>query len=67
MLNISRESAAYHVIEDIRDYDKLGGLKKQLNDISAQIFMMNQISAHKNNALMALFKLQIQGVRKTKY
>jgi len=41
MHKLSRESAAYRVIEDIGDYDKLGGLKKQLNNISMQIFMMN--------------------------
>jgi len=27
------------VIEDIRDYDKLGGMKKQLNNVATQIFM----------------------------
>ena len=62
MLNISRERAAYRIIEDIRNYDKLGGLKKQLNDISMQILMMNQFIALRNNTIMALFKLQIQGV-----
>ena len=61
-LNLSRDRASYHVIEDIRDYDELGGLKKRLNNISMQIFMMNQISARQNNAIMALCKLQIQGV-----
>jgi len=61
MLNISRESAAYYVIEDIRDYDKLGGMKKKLNDISMQIYLLNQFSARQNNAIMAMSKLQIQG------
>ena len=37
---LSRESAAYRVIEDILYYNKLGGMKKQLNDISMQIFIM---------------------------
>ncbi len=62
MLNISRESAAYRVIEDIRDYEKLGGTKKQLNDISMQIFMMNQILGRKNYAVNAMMELQSVGV-----
>src|SRR5689334_17223839 len=61
MHNIPRESAAYSVIEDIRDYNRWGRMKKQLNDISMQIFMMNQFSGRQNNAIMALFKLQIHG------
>ena len=60
--NISRESAAYRVIEDIRDYDKLGGMKKQLNVISMQIFMMNQYLGRQNHAVNALMKLQSVGV-----
>ena len=46
--NLSRERAAYHVIEEIRDYNNLGGMKKQLSDVSLQIFTMNQISARQN-------------------
>ena len=61
-LNLSRESAAYRVIEDIRDYAKLGGMKKQLNDISMQIFMMNQILGRQNYAVNALMKLQLYGI-----
>jgi hypothetical protein len=61
MHNLSREGAAHRVIGDIRDYDKLGGLKKLLNDISMQIFMMNQISASQNYAVNALMKLQLYG------
>ena len=59
MRNLSRESAAYCVIEDIRDYNKLTGMKKQLNDISMQIFMMNQISAHRNKAVTSLLKCNV--------
>jgi hypothetical protein len=62
MLNLSLESAAYRVIEDIRDYNKLGGMKKQQSYIATQIYLLNQFSGRQNNALMALFKLQIQGV-----
>ena len=60
--NLSRDRAAYRVIEEIRDYNNLGGMKKQLSDVSLQIFTMNQISARQNNAIMALMRLQAYGV-----
>ena len=37
-----KDRAAYCVIEDIRDYDKLSGMKKELNTM--QIIIINQIS-----------------------
>jgi hypothetical protein len=58
MNNLSMESAAYHVIEDIQYYNKLGGIKKQLSEASTKVFMMNQFLGRQNNAVMALFKLQ---------
>jgi hypothetical protein len=65
--NSSKESAAYRVIEDIRDYDKLGGLKKQQSDVAMQIYAMNQLSARQNNAIMALMRLPIYGITEMKY
>ena len=56
------ESAAYRVIEDIQYYNKLGGIKKQLSDVSSKVFVMNQLSARQNNAVMTLIKLQSQGI-----
>jgi hypothetical protein len=62
MYNLSMESAAYRVIEDIQYYNRLGGMKKELSDVSAKVFVMNQFSARQNNAVMALIKLQSQGI-----
>ena len=62
MLNLSRNNAAYRVIEDIQNYNRLGGMKKQLNDISMQIFMMNQFLGRQNYAVNALMKLQLYGI-----
>jgi hypothetical protein len=58
MQNLSMESTAYKVIEDIQYYNKLGGMKKQLSDVAMQIFAMNPFSGRQNNAVMALIKLQ---------
>ncbi len=60
--NLPKGTAAYRVMEDIEDYNKLGGMKKRMNDVAMQIFTMNQISARQNNAILALFKLQSLGV-----
>ena len=62
MNNLSMESAAYRVIEDIQYYNKLGGIKKQLSDVSTKVFVMNQFLARQNKAVMALFNLQSHGV-----
>jgi hypothetical protein len=62
MHNLSIESAAYRVIEDIQYYNKLGGLKKELSDVSTKVLVMNQLSTRQNNAMMALIKLQSHGV-----
>jgi hypothetical protein len=62
MYNLSMESAAYHVIEDIQYYNKLGGMKKELADLATKVFVMNQLSARQNSAVMALIKLQSHGV-----
>ena len=62
MHNLSVESAAYRVIEDIQNYNKLGGIKKELSDVSTKLFVMNQFSTRQNKAVMALFELQSHGV-----
>ena len=60
--NLPRDTAAYRVMEDIENYNRLGGLKKQLNDISMQVFMMNQISAGRNKAVTSLLTMQCYGI-----
>jgi len=56
MESISRGAAAYKVIEDIRDYSQLGGLKKE------QIFMSNMVMTTREQALVSLMRLQALGV-----
>jgi hypothetical protein len=62
MQNLSMESAAYRVIEDIREYNRLGGMKKQQSDVAMRIYALNQFSARQDNAIMALFNLQSLGI-----
>jgi len=60
--SISRGAAAYRVIEEIRDYSQLGGLKKEQNRLQQQIFMLNMIMTTREQALVSLMRLQALGV-----
>jgi hypothetical protein len=58
----SRGATAYRVIEEIRYYSQLGGLKKELERLQQQIFMSNMIMATRQQALVSLMLLQALGV-----
>jgi hypothetical protein len=60
--NMSISAAAYRVIEDIENYNKIGGLNKEMSRLAAQIYAMNQICAPRNKAITSLLKLQIYGI-----
>jgi hypothetical protein len=38
-------------IQDIRDYNKLGDMKKELSNTAKQVYPMNQLSARQNKAV----------------
>jgi hypothetical protein len=59
---ISLDTAAYGVAQEIRDYRQIGGLKQEQNKITQQIFMLNAVVANKQQAIMALFRLQSMGI-----
>ena len=62
MKRIPPDTAAYKVVEDIRDYSQLGGLKKEQNRLQQQIYMFNAFMANKQAALMSLIRLQSMGI-----
>ena len=59
---ISRGAAAFKVIEELRDYSQLGGLKKEQNRLQQQIFMSNMIVTTRQQAFVSLMRLQALGV-----
>jgi hypothetical protein len=63
--NILISTAAFRVIKEIEDYRKIIGHKRELSRLAVQIYSMNEILGRKNNAVMALVKLQSQGSRGT--
>jgi hypothetical protein len=60
--NISTFTAAFRVFTDIQDYNKLGGLKKQLATIYAQVYAVKEVCSHQNQAMVALVKLKSYGM-----
>jgi len=62
MEKTSRRAAAYKVIEEIRDYSQLGGLKKEQNRLQQQIFMSNMIMTTRQQTLVSLMRLQALGL-----
>ena len=56
------DAAAYRIAEDIRYYRQLGGLKQEQNKVTQQICMLNVFAANKQQAIMALFRLQSMGI-----
>jgi hypothetical protein len=57
-----RSTAAFHVLNNIRDYNKIGGLKKELNNLLTQVFAVDKICFHQNKSMMAMLNLQSRGI-----
>ena len=60
--NLPIYTAAFRVINDIKDYNKLGGLKKQLAALCAQVYAVKEVCSHQNQAMVALVKLKSYGI-----
>ena len=60
--NLPIYTAAFRVINDIKDYNKLGGLKKQLAALCAQVYTVKEVCSHQNQAMVALVKLKSYGI-----
>ena len=60
--NIQIHEAAFRLLQDIEDYNRLGDMKKHLYDTGMQIQMMNEIMARQNNAIVSLIRLQEYGI-----
>jgi hypothetical protein len=62
MYNLPVYTAAFRVINDIRDYNKLGGLKRQLAALRAQVHVVKEVCSHQNQSTVALVKLKSYGI-----
>jgi hypothetical protein len=62
MYNLPILTAAFRVFTDIQDYNKLGGLKKQLAALCAQVHAVKEVCSHQNQAMVTLVKLKSYGI-----
>jgi len=62
MENLSYGDAAYVLMARIDTPGKIANMEKQLNDTIMKIQMVNLVSAGQNDAIMALARLQFQGI-----
>ncbi len=60
--SIPMETAAYRVMEDIENYNRIGDLKNEISKLVMQKYTIDQISAPRNKAITALIKLQSYAV-----
>ena len=60
--NLPIYTAAFRVINDIKDYNKIGRLKKQLDTLCAQVYAVKEVSSHQYQAMVALVKLKSYGI-----
>jgi hypothetical protein len=60
--NLPISAAAYRLIEDIENYNRIGGLNKEISRLAVQIYGMNEICAPRNKAITSLVKLQSYGI-----
>jgi hypothetical protein len=54
------------LFNDIRENDKIGGLKKAVSRLCQQIFFVNGVWANQNKAMMAMLNLQSRGITEDK-
>jgi hypothetical protein len=62
MENLPPGRAAYRVMQDIEDYNRHGGMKKQLYDTLMQINMTKEFLGLQNDAINTFMKLRLYGM-----
>jgi len=60
--NLPLSVAALRLFNEIREYKKIGGLKREISRLSQQIFVVNEICTSQNGAMMAMLNLQSRGI-----
>jgi len=64
--NLPPYVAALRLFNEIRDYDKIGGLKKEVSRLSQQIFVVNGVWTNQNKAMVAMINLRSRGITEDK-
>jgi len=59
---VPASSAPYRIMQDIEDYNRLGGIKKQVSDMMMQIHLMKEFLGRQNDAIHTFMKLRLSGM-----
>jgi hypothetical protein len=59
-------TAALQLVNDIKTYNKMDGLKKELSALYLQKYTINEFCSRHSQSIMALLKLQTHGVTEYK-
>jgi hypothetical protein len=62
MYNLPPLAAILRLIEDVRKFEKLGGLERELQRLLLQKYALVQACSRQSQALLALGKLQNQAL-----
>ena len=60
--NLPLSVAALRLFNDIRDYNKIRGLKKELDKLLTQVFAIKECCFRQNKSIMAMLNLQSRGI-----
>jgi hypothetical protein len=60
--NLPFVSATLRLIDDIRKYNKINGLKKELDALTLQKYTLNEICSRQSQSLVNLAKLKNYGL-----
>ena len=60
--NIPPYVAAFRLFNEIRDYNKIGELKKEVSRLCQQIFVIKGLCANQNEVMMTLVNLKSHGI-----
>jgi vacuolar-type H+-ATPase subunit I/STV1 len=64
--NLPPSVAALRLLNEIRDYDKIGGMKRQISRLSQQLIVVDGICTNRNKAMRAVLNLQSRGISEHK-
>jgi hypothetical protein len=60
--NLPLSVAAFRVFNGIRKYNKIGGLKKEIEKLLTQVFAIKEYCFSQNKSMMAMSNLQCRGI-----
>jgi hypothetical protein len=54
--------AAFRLFNEIKDYNKIGGIKREISRLSQQLIVVDGICTNRNKSMRAVLNLQSRGI-----